>query len=127
MELGHSGKKRFCKNVFTLLRSIFHRTVTGGWLMSSLIITASYGGNLRAFLLMPKYTLPIENMKEVVESALPWTMVLYGEEVETYLEQSVDPVEKGFWDGKTVIPYNEFPLEQVLHIQRYFLKTTIIL
>ncbi len=51
----------------------------------------------------PQYEKAIETMQEVVNNKLPWTMVLHGEEVETHLMTSEDPIEKAFWNGKTVV------------------------
>ena len=76
-------------------------------------MTAGYGGNLRAFFLTPKYTRPIENMQDVVDSGLPWTMTITGEEVETYLANTEVPLEKRLWEGKTVVPYSDFPHKEV--------------
>ncbi len=87
--------------------------MTGTWLTFSLVITASYGGNLRAFLLRPRFSEPIDNMEKIVNSGLPWTMALFGEEIEFYLQTSQVPVERDFWEGKTVREYAEFPIEEV--------------
>ncbi len=93
----------------------FVRLVVGVWLLYSFVITASYGGNLSAFLLKPEFSQPINKVEDVVSSGLPWSMVLYGEEIESYLEQSEMPVEQKLWEeGKTVIPYEEFPINEVL-------------
>ncbi len=89
------------------------RSVVGGWLLFSFILTASYGGNLRAFFMTPKYTEPVENMLDVVESGLPWTMTITGEEIETYLANTEEPVEQQLWAGKTVVPYSDFPHKEV--------------
>ncbi len=74
-------------------------------------MTASYGGNLRAFLLRPQYSEPINNMEDIVNSGFPWTMVMYGEEIELFLARSEDPIEKRFWEGKTEVPYADFPVD----------------
>ena len=112
------GTKVIGRNkIFALFNNSFpFRIVIGGWLFSSLVMTASYGGNLRAFLLRPQYSKPINNMEDVVTSGLPWTMALYGEEVELYLARSEDPVEKRFWEGKTVIPYTDFPIVEMREV-----------
>ncbi len=64
-------------------------------------------------LLTPQFSKAIESMKDVINSGLKWSLVLYGEEVETYLRNSVNPVEKAFWKGKTVIDFSVFPYEAV--------------
>ncbi len=61
----------------------------------------------------PQYEKAIDTMYDIVNSKLPWTMVLYGEEVETQLMTSQDPIEKAFWDGKTVVDFYDFPYETI--------------
>ncbi len=89
------------------------RIIVGSWLVLSLIFSSSYGGNLRAFLMTPRFEQAVENMKDVINSDLSWSMVTYGEEVETYLENSEDPVEQAFWNGRTIIDFAEFPYDAV--------------
>ena len=56
---------------------------------------------------------PIKDMAELVESGLPWNMVIYGENVEHQLATSQDPVKKKFWREKEVVEYQPFPYERV--------------
>ena len=46
-----------------------------------MIIAASYAGNLKAFLTNPTYTKPINSLTDIIDSGLPYDMVLYGKEV----------------------------------------------
>ncbi len=73
-----------------------------------MIFTSAYGGNLRAFLMTPQYEKAIDTMHDIVNSKLPWTMILYGEEVEAHLMTSKNPIEKAFWNGKTAVGYEPF-------------------
>ena len=85
----------------------------------SLVITTSYGGNLRAVLTNPQLTKPISNLEDVVNSGLSWNMVLFGENVERMLSESTDPVHKQFWRGKDILEYNEIlPFHRVSEIVR---------
>ncbi len=102
------------------LRGPFHscerlnsRVILSVWILYAFLLTAGYGGSLRAFFLRPEYRDPIDTMEDIVESGLPWKIVLYGVELDNYLETSQDPVVRKFWEGKTVIPYDEFPFEHV--------------
>jgi len=89
------------------------RIIVGCWIISAFILSAAYGGNLRAFFLTPSIEPPIDSMAEVVGNGLPWTMTVTGEEIETYLANTDIPLEKALWDGKTEVPYSHFPHEQV--------------
>ena len=61
-------------------------------------------GNLRAFLITPSFTEPINSLAEVIDSGLEWGLVLYGEEEEIQMAQSTDPVISKIWKDKTVVP-----------------------
>ena len=74
-----------------------------------MVIGASYTGNLRAFLITPTLTNPINTLKEVVESGLEWGMVMYGEEEERMMAQSTDPVISAIWKYKVEEPYRSIP------------------
>ena len=39
----------------------------------------------------------LDNLREVVDSNLPWGSILYGEEEEKFLEASTDPVLSAIW------------------------------
>ncbi len=60
----------------------------------ALILSVGYGGNLRGLLLAPEYNSPIDTMEEIVEGELPWTMVLYGMELDTHLSTTEDEIEQ---------------------------------
>ncbi len=89
------------------------RVVCGTWMMYALIISTSYSGSLRAFLSNPGMTEPISTIEGVVDSGLQWNMVLYGEDVETFLSLSEDPVLEKFWNGKEVAPHETVPYDRV--------------
>ena len=77
--------------------------------MYCFIATASYAGNLKAFLTTPTYTKPMNTLSDVLKSNLPWGMVLYGEEEEEMMAQSTDPVIKKVWDDKVIEEYHPTP------------------
>ncbi len=85
----------------------------GLWIIYSLILTSAYGGILRAFFTTPSYTRAMETMADVVAGELPWTMVIYGEEVETFLATSPNPVHSTFWNHKKVVEFQEYPFDRV--------------
>ena len=45
----------------------------------------------------------------MIESNLPWGMVLYGEEEEEMMANSEDPIIRTIWNNKIVAPYNAVP------------------
>ena len=71
------------------------------------VLSAGYGGNLRAFLMNPSYEEGIDSFAGILTSGLPWEIGLYGEEVEGEMAASTHPVMKAIWDGK--IPVNNEP------------------
>ncbi len=82
-------------------------------MLYAFIASASYSGNLRAFLSNPSTTEPIGTVEDVLASGLPWNMVLYGEEVESHLSLSPDPTLRRFWDEKEVALHETVPYERV--------------
>ncbi|KAK3894120.1 hypothetical protein Pcinc_002138 [Petrolisthes cinctipes] len=53
------------------------KTVIGLWLLLSLILATVYRGNLKAMLILPKVTLPFNNLEELSEAGLPvWVPLL---------------------------------------------------
>lgn len=47
------------------------RLVTGLWLLLALILVTVYRSNLKAMLILPKVTLPFDNLAELVQTDLP--------------------------------------------------------
>ena len=54
---------------------MYLRIVFAVWILYCVIISASYSGSLKAFLTLPVYQPPIDNLKDVLDSGLPWGMV----------------------------------------------------
>ena len=81
----------------------------GIWILYCFVITSSYTGALRAFLITPVFTKPINTLTEVVESGLEWGMILYGEEEERQMAASTDPVISKIWNEKNVEPLEALP------------------
>ena len=77
-----------------------------------MIISYAYSGNLVSFMTVPKLALPIDKLEEVLDSGLPWEMVVYGVEVEDAMASgALGPVVKELWEGK--IPREYSPTPQV--------------
>jgi hypothetical protein len=55
------------------------RFVIAVWIFYCLVMSSSYAGSLKAYMTTPGSTSPIDSLYEVIESGLPWGMVLYGE------------------------------------------------
>ena len=76
------------------------------WILYCVIIAASYSGALKAFLTLPVYQAPIDTLEDVLDSGLPWGMVLYGEEEEEMMASSPEgSVIRTIWDDKIVCKY----------------------
>ena len=77
-----------------------------------MIISTAYSGNLVSFMTIPKLARPINTLEEVLDSGLPWEMVVYGVEVEDAMARgALGPVVKELWERK--IPREYSPTPQV--------------
>ncbi len=82
--------------------------------MFTFILTASYGGNLRAILLTPRMDKTITTIMEVIDSGLPWSMPLYGEDLDIWLAEQEDPVLKKLWlENQPPKGYDEYQYDKV--------------
>ncbi|CAM6053300.1 unnamed protein product [Sphagnum tenellum] len=97
--------------------SVSLRAAITVWMMATFVVIAGYNGALRTFLLAPSLENVIETYTDILQSGLPWGMVLYGIVEETQMSESNDSVIKQIWNGKTNISgdtYNaSVELEQV--------------
>jgi hypothetical protein len=88
--------------------------IVGSWYLYALVATASYAGEIRSFFINPGVAPALgnilvvrrdtyinndclDNLREVVDSNLPWGLILYGEEEEKFLEASTDTVLSAIW------------------------------
>ena len=88
--------------------------IVGSWYLYALDATASYAGEIRSFFINPGVAPALgnilvvrrdtyinndclDNLREVVDSNLPWGLILYGEEEEKFLEASTDTVLSAIW------------------------------
>ena len=79
------------------------RIIFGIWILYCFIIAAAYSGSLKAFLALPVYEDAIDTLQDVIDSGLPWGMVLYGEEEEEMMASSPEgSVIRRIWDEKIV-------------------------
>ena len=103
-----------------VITSSIIKILIGIWYLYSLVATASYSGALRSFMINPGLSPAlgllsildltiidcidlVDNLQEVVDSGLPWGLILYGEEEEKLLEASTDPVLSAIWKVDTFI------------------------
>lgn len=86
----------------------------GAWLLFGLVISASYGGSLRAHILKPEYTSPVDTVADIVDSGLPWNFVMYGEDLERQIPTRGrdDPVLEKFWEQKILLDFETFPFQK---------------
>ncbi len=91
----------------------FSRIICGTWILFSLVSSAAYSGNLRAFLTNPDMTDPIATLEDLFESEYPWTFVMYGETLEHQMERTTDLMLRAFWQGKRIVDYKAFPYHVV--------------
>ncbi|XP_059088023.1 glutamate receptor ionotropic, NMDA 2D-like isoform X1 [Tigriopus californicus] len=85
------------------------RFLIGTWVIFCMIATYSYGGSVKSFMTNPLFTQPIRTLEELIDSGLPWGMVLYGEEEEEMMAESTDPVIQVIWRDKIVTEYSQVP------------------
>ncbi len=93
------------------------------WLWYSFIATASYGGELRAFLLKPKLNSPIDTIMDIVDSGFPWRVVDYGDGMWNNIASLSEfkGIQK-FIRDKIEVEYKDFPLEYVSMYIQYALS-----
>ncbi len=100
-----------------MLIKISCRVLSMSWYTFALIITAAYGGNLRAYLLKPDMHPAVETISDVVNSGLPWSMVQWGDTLGVSLSLAQDQDTKTFWEDMKSAEYTNFPYEIVRSIK----------
>ncbi len=85
------------------------RFLLGIWILTVMVISASYSGELKAYLTRSDYTKPINTLVDLIASGLLWQMVLYGEDFETVMATTDDPVLKRIWKHKMVVEFAANP------------------
>jgi hypothetical protein len=58
---------------------------------------------------IPSLSNPINNLREVLESGLPWEMVIYGDEAEVQMAKSENPFVKRMWAEKVEVKFAPTP------------------
>jgi hypothetical protein len=91
------------------------RIAIGFWLIVSLVMATAYGGTLFSFLSTKRYSKTIRTYSEVLSSKIPFDMVLYGEELETSLAKTTEPVTAGIWQGKQVVEFQQVISDRVIN------------
>nr|XP_040569314.1 glutamate receptor ionotropic, delta-2-like [Lepeophtheirus salmonis] len=79
------------------------------WFIYCFVMSAAYGGELKAYLTTPTFSNPINTLEDVVENDLPWGMILYGELEESIMAQSKDKIVQKIWADKIVLEYQVLP------------------
>ena len=103
---------------------MLHRIIVGLWLCLALVLSSSYSGNLRAFILKPEHASSIDSVESIVSSGLPWNIVILGDILEIQLQQQADaghPLYEKFWNGKETAEYTEFPYQRVINISNIYI------
>ena len=100
------------------------------WYLYALIATSSYAGEIRSFFVNPGntaplgkvihiltaefYSLPADNLGQVVTSDLGWGLILYGEEEEKVMAASSDPVISKIWKVSQCFTADHFTINFLL-------------
>ncbi len=99
--------------IFGLFSPLKERLSLLAWLCYSFLITASYGGELRAFLMRPVPQEPIETARDIVDRASGWRAVDYGDGLwQMWRDLPYDGLEELF-EGMEMARYEAFPVEYV--------------
>ncbi|XP_063593053.1 glutamate receptor ionotropic, kainate glr-3-like [Penaeus indicus] len=95
------------------------RLIVTTWLLASLVFMSSYSGILTAMLTLPRVTIPIDSLEDLVaQDDLPWRLEA-GSMATKFLEESEDPVRrkaaamssgyfKDCWSSRQAIANGEF-------------------
>nr|XP_053633966.1 glutamate receptor ionotropic, delta-1-like [Cherax quadricarinatus] len=76
------------------------RLVVVTWLLASLVFMTSYSGILTAMLTVPKVTIPIDSIEDLVaQSALPWRLEA-GSMLYQYYQEATEGIRKAMFDGR---------------------------
>jgi hypothetical protein len=79
----------------------------GFWLMGTTIITMSYTCNLKAHMITPGYSKPIQDLKEVVSSNFPIKMYGIGAGIENEWKTSTDQEIKQFYSKREILKFSQ--------------------
>ncbi len=82
-------------------------------MVSAFVLTSSYSGSLRAVLVTPTLTPPIDTIRQLIHSDLDWSIVSYDDPIEQQIAASRDPDIMEFWAKKGVVEYQSFYYEKV--------------
>ncbi len=89
------------------------RILLGVWIFASLILGASFSGQLRAFLLKGTYESPIDTAEDILNSGMTWDMKVYGEDIELDMATSYDADMRALWSGKHKVDMDHCGYEMV--------------
>ena len=88
-----------------MISILLFRLVIGTWMLSCLLISASYAGTLRSHYTNPVFSKPIKTPADIVNSGLSWSMVMIGAEEEQFMQESTDPVIQTIWRNMITDPF----------------------
>ncbi len=94
--------------------------------MSGILITAAYGGSLRAMMLRPEMSPAVDTMEKLVGSGLPWKVVVYGDLGQSWYENSTNEVIRAYWNEKVPLRFQDFTFEVVRRLRTKSFKLTIM-
>ncbi len=89
------------------------RIMAGTWMWISLVLSAGFGGNLRAFLMRPRYGDTISSVAQVARGGLPWEMIRYGGAGDAAGRNSKDPDIKGIYARRKLLPFEMYSYARV--------------
>ncbi len=84
------------------------------WLLCALVLSASYSGSLRAFLVAPLSRSAVDTAEDVLDSGLPWNMVDYGSVRDLVARgEGNPPALQRLLDGMVTVEFSDFPVDRV--------------
>jgi len=89
------------------------RSFIASFLMFSLLMTNFYAATLRAHLMKPDMSVPIETLPDLFASGLPWSMSEYGFLQQAFSGMPEDSPEVKLWRGNQATRNSGFNLERV--------------
>ncbi len=89
------------------------RWIAGTWMSVGLVMSAGFGGSLRAHLTRPGLGRSLDTLTEVVSSGLPWEMIRYGGAGDDSARQSEDDHVRTIYRERILLPYEMYSFQRV--------------
>ncbi len=68
----------------------------------------------------------VDTMEKLVGSGLPWKVVVCGDLVQSWYENSTNEVIRAYWNEKVPLRFQDFPFEVVRRLRTKSFKLTIM-